>query len=102
MLRSLIRVSFRTAHRTLQPQIKSFTHTGPSGSSTRLFSSTYISKMSSDPKTETPAAESKPVAPAPKAENKPAAAAEGEDGEGEGKISKSAGGLSLPVSRLLL
>jgi hypothetical protein len=53
--------------------------------------------MSSDPKTETPAAESKPVAPAPKAEGKPAAAAEGEDGEGEGKISKSAGELLLRV-----
>jgi len=58
--------------------------------------------MSSDPKTETPAAESKPVAPAPKAEDKPAAAAEGEDGEGEGKISKSAGRLPLRIGRLLL
>jgi hypothetical protein len=58
--------------------------------------------MSSDPKTETPAAESKPVAPAFKSENKPAAAAEGEDGEGEGKISKSAGGLPLRSSRVLL
>jgi len=58
--------------------------------------------MSSDPKTETPAAETKHVAPAPKAEKQPAAAAEGEDGDGEGKISKSAGGLLLPVSWLLL
>jgi len=58
--------------------------------------------MSNESKTETPAAESKPVAPAPKAEDKPAAAAEGEDGEGEGKISKSAGRLPSLASRMLL
>ena len=101
MLRSVIRVSFRIAQRTLQPQINSFTSTGPSDLSARLFSSTYLSKMSSDPKTETPAAEAKPAAPGPKAEDKPAAAAEGEEGEGEGKISKSAGGLHRSVNRTL-
>jgi hypothetical protein len=100
MIRSIFRVSFRTAQYTLQPQIRTFTPTGPSALSTRLFSSTYLSKMSSDPKTEAPAVETKPAAPAAKAGDKPAAAAEGEDGEGEGKISKSAGGFRPRLGRL--
>lgn len=58
--------------------------------------------MSSDPKTDTPAAEPKVAPSASKAEAKPAAAVEGEDGEGDGKISKSAGGLSQRIGRLQL
>jgi hypothetical protein len=97
MLRSLIRVSYRTAQHTLQPLPISIRPPRLTALHTRYFSATYTTKMSSE-KVDTPAAtvsaeQASPAAPAPKAEDKPAApGAEGEE-EGDGKISKSAGEL---------
>jgi len=101
MLRSLLRVSVRTAKHTSSPQIKLSIPTGPSALSTRLFTSTYLTNtMSSEPKTETPSAEAQTPASASKGEVKSAGAVAGEEGEGDGKISKSAGGLPRRLRRL--
>lgn len=94
MLRSFIRVSFRTAKHTLYPQIN-YIRASQSALPNRYFTETRLSKMSSEKveQASVAAEQANPAAPAPKAgEDKPAAApAEGADGEGEGKTSKKGG-----------
>jgi hypothetical protein len=104
MLRSLIRVSFRTAKYISQPHINPI-KASQSALPNRYFTETRLSKMSSEKveQASVPAEQANPAAPIPKAgEDKPATApaAEGADGEGEGKTSKKGGESSGLVSGL--
>lgn len=95
MLRSFIRVSCRTAKHTIHP-LNNPIRASQSALPNRYLTETRLSKMSSEKveQASVPAEQANPAAPAPKAgEDKPAAApaAEGADGEGEGKTSKKGG-----------